>query len=83
MDLRYQGFIKAYENVFDHNGSVRICGRNACKTLIEEAHKIDSRIIFGNQETGFMNILEIQKLYKRLSEQECEHNGVQGEMVSS
>lgn len=62
---------KAYESVFDTQGNVRVCGRKACITLIEECEKKDSYTYFGNKENGRMDIEAIKRFYeKEMSKEE-------------
>lgn len=62
-------FIKEYNKVFDENGNVRPCGRKHCENLINLAYLIDKKNarLYGNPRTGFMNIENIQQLYKEIS----------------
>lgn len=53
---------KAYGKVFDAQGNVRACGREACIALIEECEKIESYTYFGDVKTGRMDIGAIKRL---------------------
>lgn len=52
----------AYNKVFDAQGNVRACGREACIALIEECEKIESYTYFGDVKTGRMDIEAIKRL---------------------
>lgn len=52
----------AYNKVFDAQGNVRACGREACIALIEECQKIESYIYFGDVKTGRMQVEAIKQL---------------------
>ena len=50
-----------YNEVFDKNGSVKLCGREKCIDLIRAlSHKYPGEN-FGDTESGFMNINVIKK----------------------
>lgn len=51
---------EAYNVVFDKNGNVKACGREACKRLIDLCKKQWKGVDFGNSETGYMNIENIK-----------------------
>ena len=52
-----------YNNVFDENGQIKICGRQACIDLITFMNKMThSKDNFGNAVTGQMNV-EARKEY--------------------
>ena len=56
--------IAQYNIVFDEEGNVKACGRDACKELIrlcEEYTGIKDK--YGNFETGVMNIEEIKEFF--------------------
>lgn len=50
-----------YHKVFNEDGTIKVCGRDACKELILECMKIKSDINFGDPNTGMMNVENIQK----------------------
>lgn len=56
---------KLYDAVFDSNGDVRACGRDACKRLIK-AINFKSDLNVGNAETGMMNIDVLKSEYDRI-----------------
>ena len=51
-----------YDEVFDENGEVKLCGRYACMGLISACEDIEPGTDFGNTDTGFMNIENIKRL---------------------
>ena len=56
---------RLYDAVFDSNGDVRACRRDACKHLIEAINS-KSDLIVGNAETGMMNIDALKSEYARI-----------------
>lgn len=52
-----------YDLVFDGNGSVRACGREACMALIERMSSDFKGVDFGDASTGRMNIQNIKDYY--------------------
>jgi hypothetical protein len=56
-----------YDIVFDENGDVTLCGREACQLLILACEELRPGVDYGNAQTGFMNIENIQKLKRELS----------------
>lgn len=59
-------FLKLYEEIFNSENEVKICGRDKCKNLIKLASEINSNVDFGNIDTGFMNIKNIILLKENL-----------------
>lgn len=57
---------KLYDIVFDENGDVTVCGREACKQLIMACEEVKPGVDYGNPQTGFMNIENIQNLKREL-----------------
>lgn len=57
-------FKNLFNEVFDHNGKVTLCGREKCKELIRAARAVTP--IYGDEESGFMDTEALQSLYKRL-----------------
>ena len=55
-----------YKTVFDENGNVKLCRREACKDLIEAFSKIFPEKDFGNQKTGYMNVDVMHETYYQL-----------------
>lgn len=56
---------KLYDDVFDSEGNIRACGRDACKCLIE-AISSESSLNVGNADTGMMNIDVLKSEYDRI-----------------
>lgn len=52
--------------VFDTDGSIRLCGRDAVSTLIEAAEQIDSTRNFGDKEIGRMNVDTVRELLEEV-----------------
>ena len=57
----------AYNTVFDNEGNIRLCGREACKDLIIELSKKYPGVYFGNISTGMLNVEEVKKYRGNLS----------------
>lgn len=55
----------AYEAVFDENGQIRNCGRQACINLIQEMKK-HSLIAVGDENTGIINVEILKAEYKKI-----------------
>ena len=56
--------IEQYKKVFDEEGNVKLCGREACKKLIELCSEIVPNVDFSSLESGFMNVKNIQEFVK-------------------
>lgn len=55
-----------YNMVFDANGDVKLCGRDACCALIallSAMYPSDDSLYFGNVQTGHMNVDNIKLIY--------------------
>lgn len=63
-------FLEKYSEVFDSEGQVKLCGRQACKELIVEAQKLDKSTDFGSIEDGLMNVKNIKSLYETITKNE-------------
>lgn len=60
------------DKVFNKDGSVKHCGRNACIELIEYATKFDEekkneKTYYGNSRTGYMHIDNLLQLRAKVS----------------
>ena len=55
---------QSYDRVFNEDGTVKLCGREACKDLIIAMQSKFPGINFGNPVHGIMNITNIQTYYK-------------------
>lgn len=49
-----------YNEVFDENGNVQLCGREKCKELIMACQLVWPDIDFGDLNSGFMNVDKIK-----------------------
>ena len=63
---KIQAFINQYHKVFDENGNVKACGREACIDLINMCKVEEPLTDFGNPMTGMMNVENIQKFGKKV-----------------
>ena len=55
----------AYDAVFDENGDVRACGRDACAKLISLMREFTSKNI-GDEETGKLEVDTIRSECRRV-----------------
>ena len=54
--------IELYKKVFNEDGTQKLSGREACKELIKACQDACYQDIdFGNEETGMMNVENIQR----------------------
>lgn len=54
-------FAEQYFEVFDEKtGEVNLCGRDACKRLMQMCSQLYPDVIFGSMDTGYMNIKAIK-----------------------
>lgn len=53
---------KLYDKVFDADGNVKLCGRQACAKLIQALQPYSSENL-GDATTGIMNVENIKKAY--------------------
>lgn len=54
----------AYNKVFDAQGNVRACGREACIALIELCEQLQPGNDFGDKRTGEMKVSDIRFIYE-------------------
>lgn len=59
-----------YEKCFDLDGSVKVCGRDSCKALIQACQEFQPGVDFGNADTGMMNVQNINQLMKSMNDGE-------------
>lgn len=61
-------FLNLYKEIFNEDGSVKICGREKCRKLISLAIQMEKHEdgYFGNDRTGMMNTEKIQELYEKI-----------------
>ena len=66
MQLREQEKLrKAYNAVFDKNGQVKNCGRDACSRLIHLMKKHSAENV-GDEHKGILNVDVIKSEYRRV-----------------
>lgn len=63
-------FCDVAHKVFNNDGTIRVCGRDSVRALIEVAESIDPTKDFGNKEIGRMNVDTVREL---LAEVEKKH----------
>lgn len=56
-------FANLYEQAFDENGEVKVCGREVCQELILLANQIEPDINHGNPYTGMMEVEAMHRLH--------------------
>lgn len=62
-----KSFDEMYQAVFDSDGNIKACGRNACKELIKYISKT-FRVIVGDENTGFITDVDtVKKLHAECS----------------
>ena len=62
-------FRQAFEAVFDENGNVKACGREACKRLIRACYQLEPKAHFGNPETGQIRLASYPTMKRLYDEQ--------------
>lgn len=70
MDINYSfkdRFNTQYNRVFNSDKTVKLCGRGECKKLIDIASKNDESGYYGDINTGYMNIDNINELYTKIN----------------
>lgn len=55
-----------YNNVFNADGSIKSCGRDACKALIIRIKSLSDKDI-GDEGTGFMNVGVLKEEYQKIT----------------
>lgn len=58
--------LDAYRAVFDAKGQMKVCGREACRRLIEAADRIEPGIFHGNPVSGFVDTDAVKRLISKL-----------------
>ncbi|MDO5397566.1 MAG: hypothetical protein Q4G33_06525 [bacterium] len=77
-----QEFLKKYDEVFDRDGNIKLCGRYKCSELIYISDQIEPDVKHGNIDKGFMKIESIQNLKSRIGGHGiCERCGTGASMV--
>ena len=56
-----------YNKCFNEDGTVKACGREACKQLIRACMEQDPTKDFGNPDTGMMHVQNIISLIKNMN----------------
>ena len=64
-EIEQQKLKTAYDAVFDANGKVKACGRDACSRLINLMRKYTSKNV-GDENTGILNVDTIKSEYYRV-----------------
>ena len=60
-------FAEYYFTVFDaQTGDIKVCGRDACKALMNACLQVSPSGNFGDMSSGRLNILEVKRLAKSL-----------------
>lgn len=62
-----RNFIDIYVQVFHPDATMRVCGREMCRKLIKAAEKVRPGL-YGDIETGFLNLEGVYALYNDVSE---------------
>ena len=55
-----------YNEVFDEQGNIKLCGRDTCKKLMRALNEIYEDVNFGDLDAGFLNIETVQKYTSKL-----------------
>lgn len=55
-------FCDMASKVFNQDGTIRACGRDSVRALIEAAEQVDSTKDFGDKDIGRMNVDAIRGL---------------------
>lgn len=58
-------FLNLYNEVFDQDGEIMVCGRDKCKNLIYQADKLEPQKSHGDLNTGYMKVQAIKNLKER------------------
>lgn len=51
--------VKTINQVFTYDWSIKPCGRDTCRQLIQQLSVLDDTVDFGSIETGRMNVANI------------------------
>ncbi len=57
-----------YNQVFDENGNIKLCGRETCKQLMLALNEIFKTVKFGDMDSGFLYIDVVKEYINRLIE---------------
>lgn len=70
MNQNEERFCDAAKKVFNEDGSIRVCGRDAVRELMEAAERIDPTRDFGDQKIGRMNVDAVWNLLTKIEKKE-------------
>lgn len=62
-------FCDVAHKVFNDDGTIRVCGRDSVRELIEVAESIDPTKDFGNKKIGRMNVDAVRSLLYEIEKQ--------------
>lgn len=65
MERSIEKLKNAYDAVFDEDGTVKACGRDACAQLIKLMKNLSTKDV-GNEDTGIINIEIMKAEYQRI-----------------
>ncbi len=57
---------KLYQEVFNEDGTIKLCGREKCSELIEALSGKYPEEDFGNKKTGMINVEKIKEYIQHL-----------------
>lgn len=60
---KYDDCVTKFNAVFNKDGTIKVCGRQACKELIIACMEYAPDIDFGNPNTGMMNVDNIRQMF--------------------
>ena len=61
----------AYETVFDSEGNVKACGRQACINLMRIIQCKTGGMVLGDMNTGIMDVEAVKDAYANLYRTDC------------
>lgn len=64
MDKKVEKLKDLYPKVFTEDGSVRLCGREACTALIEVCEQISGEVC-GDKTRGYIHTEKVKAIYKQ------------------
>lgn len=56
-----------YDQVFDKDGNITLCGRETCKKLMSALNEIFKTVKFGDMESGFLYVDIVKEYVDRLT----------------
>lgn len=63
-------FIEQFNQVFNEDSTIKTCGREKCKSLINIADTIEPEISHGCKDSGMLNIESLIALKNKLTYKE-------------